>query len=398
MRGLTWSVVALVIGAGSLGAQTDPLDPGRVPHLTLTELTRIGGDDAREGYVLSGVRGVVVASPDEVLVVDGGSKEVRSYGVDGLLKGKLGGEGKGPGEFKAPRDVAVLPDGHLLTWDIQLQRVTRFGPDGSVVGTGVPENTEQMTVMFSEFVGALSDGSWVQRVNGDPFALRNEPEGERRDTVLFKHIGADGTFLGQIVAVEGPRRILMKEGGGWGDETPIFGRELRAELSGDVLLVGLNDAIHFRRFKPDGTELAPLDVPRPPQPATRKRVAFERQRQLEKAEAAAEAAKNRSDRFGSFMADAAARKVEQVKKMEAEESVPAYDNLMTSAEGDVWIRAWPDESTPERRWFRLGDDFRPTGWLDLPENSRLVAVGHGLLVAVARDELDVETVVVYRID
>ncbi|MEJ2239022.1 MAG: hypothetical protein P8X82_12050 [Gemmatimonadales bacterium] len=48
------------------------------------------------------------------------------------------------------------------------------------------------------------------------------------------------------------------------------------------------------------------------------------------------------------------------------------------------------------RWFLMNDDFMPVGWIELPLNEQLLAAGPNRFIVLRKDELDVESVVVYE--
>lgn len=389
-------VTGVLVGAGAAAGQSaDPLDTTRVPRLRVSEVTRVGGHDAREDYLFDGVRDVAVLGPDAFVVLDAGSHEARTYGLDGILREKVGGEGEGPGEFVSPSRVSVLPGGRLMVWDGRLQRASVFELDGSVQTTRAHE-VGPMALFFSGFAGALPDGSFVQRVNPNPLDLRDEPEGARRDTTFFRHVSAEGEPLGPVVSVLGPRRILVKyDRSSWTREPPIFGRELISAVRNETLLLAFTDSLHVRRFAADGTEFAPLRLRRPVRTAGPRRI------EAARAELLADAQEAAATTTGSSMPALSALqrgRVESLRDRPAEETIPAFAGLLVGADGTLWIREYPLPGEPKgQRWFRMGEDFRPDGWFDLPESSRFLAAGHGLLVSVAEDDLDVESVVVHRI-
>jgi len=394
-RPLRIAFACMLMGTGAAAGQTaDPLDTVRVPRLAMVELVRVGGDDLRENYLFESVRDAEVLAPDAFAVLDGGSNEARTYGTDGILRRKVGGEGKGPGEFVSAGRMSALPGGRLVVWDGRLQRATLFEPDGSVESTGSPD-FGPMALFFSGFVAALPDGSWIQRLDRNPLDLRDEPEGPRRDTLVFRHVSVDGKPLERVAAVRGPRRILVKyDPTSWAPERPILGRDLISVVKGDTLLLALTDSLIVMRFAADGTALAPLRLPRPARPAGRQLVDAARAELVAEAKAAAAPTGSSLPGMVAFQRG----RIESLNEMPAEETVPAFAGLLVGADGTLWVREYrlPGEPKTER-WFRMGRDFRANGWLDVPEGGRLMAAGYGLLVAVVKDDLDVESVVVHQV-
>jgi len=93
----------------------------------------IGVLDGPAEYQLFDVVAATRQSDGDIVVVDGGTREVRLYNGDGVFLTKLGGRGSGPGEFQNPVQVLVLPGDTLLVWDDALARVNRFDPVGNLV-------------------------------------------------------------------------------------------------------------------------------------------------------------------------------------------------------------------------------------------------------------------------
>jgi len=118
MRRWAWTIAWLLWGVGRLSAQTtDPLDPGAVRRLRVTEVTQIGGDDLREAYVFDRIRDAAVVSSDAFVVLDGGSNEARTYGLDGIIRSKVGGKGQGPGEFASAGRIDGSPKSGVAAGD-----------------------------------------------------------------------------------------------------------------------------------------------------------------------------------------------------------------------------------------------------------------------------------------
>jgi len=74
------------------------------------------------------------AATGRLYATDRTSDTVRVYDAAGVLEQVLGGSGDQPGELRAPRDVAVLPDGTLIVSDTGNDRVQHLGADGAPLG------------------------------------------------------------------------------------------------------------------------------------------------------------------------------------------------------------------------------------------------------------------------
>lgn len=88
------------------------------------------GDGPGDGHELYQVADATVAPDGRILLLDGGSHTVRSYGPQGRLLKSVGGKGDGPGEYQSLRTLRLLASGDLLVYDLVSQRgdPTHAGP------------------------------------------------------------------------------------------------------------------------------------------------------------------------------------------------------------------------------------------------------------------------------
>jgi hypothetical protein len=93
----------------------------------------IGVLEGRDEYQLFDVSAAARQSDGDIVVVDGGTREVRLYGRDGTFMRTLGGRGSGPGEFQNPAQVLVTTADSVTVWDNANFRITRFDSAGAFV-------------------------------------------------------------------------------------------------------------------------------------------------------------------------------------------------------------------------------------------------------------------------
>ena len=100
-----------------------------VPVLTLTEVFRIGDEDAVDGLLLGRPRDMAVDSQGRLYVADSGWDGLLVFSDTGVLEGVIGRAGKGPGEFEHVSAVHIDALDSIYVWDGQLNRITIFSPD-----------------------------------------------------------------------------------------------------------------------------------------------------------------------------------------------------------------------------------------------------------------------------
>jgi len=91
----------------------------------------IGTVEGADEYVIGDPRAIAVGRDGVIYVLDGQVPVLRAYSSDGSFLRDVGREGDGPGEYRSPDGMAVLPDGRLIVRDPPNSRITVFGPDGA---------------------------------------------------------------------------------------------------------------------------------------------------------------------------------------------------------------------------------------------------------------------------
>ena len=199
-------------------------------------IVRLGLRDTEAEHFL-GVQRVRVRSDGSVVVLDGSSAEVRIFDRTGALTAVLGGDGDGPGELRAPRELHVVQADTILVWDNR--GVTRFAPDGSFVSlqaVDVPRLRGFMPESMTIGAHGLPDGSVLAvgyyppenttgRVRNRMLYGRTRIDGETLDTlgwsldrewwVPSSGVGQGRTLLGPQsfwAAGGSPLRIAISEG------------------------------------------------------------------------------------------------------------------------------------------------------------------------------------------
>ena len=90
---------------------------------------RLGRGDS-PGEYFHRVQGMKGSADGGVVVVDGGSQELRFYDFEGRLVKRAGGRGEGPGEFRDPVLVPMAGTDSLLVFDKRLPWAQVLSPEG----------------------------------------------------------------------------------------------------------------------------------------------------------------------------------------------------------------------------------------------------------------------------
>lgn len=103
-----------------------------------------------------------------VIAIDQDDKRLALFDTLGRKQYAVGRNGSGPGEFRFPNRIFVLPGDSIAVWDSGLRRISYFDDTLKFV------RTEQFALWNftggqSQIVGRLSDGRWVAQMESRAF-------------------------------------------------------------------------------------------------------------------------------------------------------------------------------------------------------------------------------------
>jgi hypothetical protein len=98
----------------------------------------IGAPSGQQAYVLSSVFGASLMSDGRIVLVNGGTNNIRFYDPRGRHLMTAGREGDGPGEFRNPFYLFVLPGDTTWVGDYSPWRFHVYAPNGAWVRTVQP--------------------------------------------------------------------------------------------------------------------------------------------------------------------------------------------------------------------------------------------------------------------
>lgn len=109
-----------------------PVDsPGQVE---LEELWRIGGYSDGEGELFGVITQITADADGSVYLLDQQLSEVKVFSAAGEYLRTIGREGEGPGEFRFPQDLFLMPDGTVGVLQLAPGRIVLLTSDGDPVG------------------------------------------------------------------------------------------------------------------------------------------------------------------------------------------------------------------------------------------------------------------------
>ena len=368
--GLFLIALALSVACSPDTGQPDPATDTAMPRPWATAAAGTAALEATSGddVFLSYVWDVTTDSRGNVYVIDGGDAAIIALNPDLTHNRLIGREGEGPGEFGRPAQVQILPGDSILVWDSQLQRITVFPPEGDEPTYVQPLGTQERAGSVWRLTGSAG---YIAR-SSTAYMADGSDEGSTRTTML-RHVHDTGERVADEVLYEYPAsESLVQRGEGFVSMAGHpFGRESFVGIwGGDRIVHTSSEALEVRILNLGGQVETAFSSEVTPIPVTRDELD--------------EAADGLRDAFAQLLQDGAPH------------VWPALTGMVVDDQDRIWVgirRA--DRSTTEWAAFEADGTHRVS--VDLPVEVELYAVRGDRMVGVARDELDVARVRVYRL-
>lgn len=304
-------------------------------------------------------------------VLNSGTGELRFFNASGEFEGSVGREGDGPGEFQRPTRLEALSDDTLVVFDVQLRRLSVIGPEGEAVRT-IPLPGD---LNYVRLVGVLPGGEFVLSSETIRAPTGREPSVNRARLLRMdrrgKPLGEVGEFrTRRWVRLDG-NRITKPEF----DPVTSFG------VGDSLVWVAQGDGYEIRFYDKSGALRRVTRWSGPDRTVTeadRRRWSQEQSRWAETAE----------DR---------ARIEQQLASTVYADQRAAYDVVVGSETGRLWVRDFDPWATEHRRWLVIDGDGRPEGVVATPVGFEVMEVGRDWAAGVTRDALGVPHVMKYRV-
>lgn len=356
----------------------------------------MGGNDPRPDRVLNQVGDAAILPDGSVAITSRMDRQIKVFSAAGEILRIMGREGSGPGEFRALRDLDVLPSGKLAAWDPQLRRVSFFRTDGQFEAS-ISLDFRGLQRLVPTFVGVFPDESVVV-MDGSATSGFRVPPGIRRDTLTFLRLAPNGSIWSEILSVVGPEYFGWVDGQQAGAEALLLGREVRFGLSGDRLVVADTDSLHFHVVTDSGLPLPSISLKRPSRPTLAEDIPLAREERIEFWRGFVES----RPQLSSFRASAEDRimkpMVERVENLEWNPTLPAFSSFLPIDSTEFLIQEFHHPGEDAQRWFLMNGNLSPLGWFEIDTSETLMAGSRERIVVLSRDELDVETVRLLSLD
>jgi hypothetical protein len=359
---------------------------------SLEEELRIGSLEGDLEYQFGQIGLIAVDSRDRIFVLDMQARDVRVFSPDGMYEQTIGQPGSGPGELGAQVGALFMgPGDTLLVPDLANQRVNRYAPNGTSLGS-FPLRLEEGLPMS---IVATRTGVVAEQVR--PLSLPEQPALDSMDFIVT--LATDGSVLDTLMRFPPGAGIDLSNERG--PQRTLFAAEPVWTLSDDMnLFFGITNEYRISVFDPEGNLRRIVTKPVEPPPVTErdKEMMWEVIEQQVRDAVPPEA-------FMEFMQRAR-------QSIGFAEYFPAFVSMSIGPNGSIWVQHLrpPAEVTEEeletydmtqdigsRDWDVFDPDGRYMGVVTMPDRFTPRAFVDDRVYGVWRDELDVQYVARMRI-
>lgn len=297
-----------------------------------------------------------------VVVLDAGAPDLRFFNVDGSLRATAGRAGSGPGEFRGPFKVEVLPGDTVAVWDFSRKVFTYWSLDGDLI----TERPVDHHTTFHE--GELLPNGWLAVPRYDP--ADPPARGQYRQAAeLILYAAGDTRSLGAFPYVE--------MFAGLRDGTPMpFAAKSSFAGGGTPFRIVVGDNSHVPKVR-----------------------VYDREGEFVEEMALHDTREALPSAVWDEQVDAARRQFgggpefeRKVSAWSRPDSTPAFDQLKIDALGRLWVLR--KEDTGMRAAVHANGTLAAD--LQLPDLVEIFEIGADYIIGLQRDELGVQTVQVFR--
>jgi hypothetical protein len=345
------------------------------PELTL------GGLDAAPEYEFFDVAGAVRLSDGRLVVANAGSYELRFYTAKGTYQAHAGRQGGGPGEFERISWIQRHGGDSLVAYDSRQRRLSIFDSVGLFVRSIT--STAPGSPRLPSFIGMFEDGSLLASRAFRPDAVTGVG---RTETPLFRY-RADGDAFDSIGTHPGSEYYVQTTGRGLTVGTLRFGGRTEVRAARDHYYVATTDTYEVQRYSISGILQTIV-----------------RKRHTNLSVTDEDAATSLDAQLAELDNPSFRPVIEELyASMPLPETMPAYGaagtgpSILLDDPGNLWIRELNRPGDDRERWTVFDARGRLQGTLRLPDGLRPFHIGTDFILGVAKDDLDVERVLLYEL-
>ena len=353
---------------------------------TVVEELSIGSLEGDEAYQFGQIGGVDVDADGNVYITDAQAQEIRVFDPAGAYLQTIGAPGGGPGEFgRGVSGVFVVGD-ELVVPDLGNARVSRFTLGGDFIASEQIDLAKGVPLRMDMASGGRLA---AQYRNINPADTTTEPAGDPIVTLALGGATPDTLAVlppGQSLQIKGGQARIRQF-----DPEPIWDADTDGRL-----FTAMNSGWRFQVWAPDGTLQRIITRP------------FERKPFTERDQQVFQDAMRDLLRQQGVPPEAAQNFLSQ---LEFADHYPAFVSLALGPLGSTWVQNFRtgDELVGEEGTTFNVQDLGSTDWgvfdaegrylgvVTFPGKYQPILAKGDRFYGIARDELDVQSLKVYRV-
>jgi hypothetical protein len=351
--------------AGITIVESMAADAGARWAVSDSPLVRIGAVYGDENEQLFRASDGTILRDGTIVVVNGGTDELRFYDANGQFLRRAGGAGDGPGELRSPRRIFRHQGDSLVV--AERTRLSWFGPDGRYLRS-TPLPMIHPEAMFAD--GSLA--GWRFATGQDPFVLGTS----RPQMAIIRWWPLSGDTA-TLALVPGGAVFSMSIEGGIISYDAGFGPHLSIASSGDELIMGDGVRFEVQVRGPDGA------------------IRRIHRREIDAVPVTPEAQR----RYEEYLLSSVRSERQRVRlerlfsEWTLPEQQPYFDRILVDERGHSWLREYTYDARSAARWSILDADGAWIGDLRMPAGLEIWEIGEDYILGLVRDADDVEFVV-----
>ena len=385
--------------ADSAGVAIVTNPPGDAVYATIPPepVLSIGAIDGPAEVLFGRIASVAVDGAGNLIVADAQMSEIRVFDASGAHLQTIGAPGEGPGECRGLAGAWPAADGAIVAADSRFRRITRFGPEGSLIATATLEGPgERPRIRAIRLAGPGAFLSRVESLNlpslegafslEDALESISDPFGSRPE-YLVRH-DLEGTLIDTVATVPGQATRTSARGSG----TNISIEVMRVPFSPPAAATAAPDgrmaattgrSYEFSTYDPSGTIERIVRLADEPPIRTDAHL-----------EAWVRGSTGGREPMDDTQVEAALRRY---REMPLPERLPAWSSLLIADGGEIWARRFAIRGAETVVRDVFGADGGFLGQVVAPASLRIQHVAAGRVTVISTDDLGVERVEVYEL-
>ena len=360
------SILAVAISFQARPTAQDNLQNLQGPLVTI-------GDDLHQ------VRGGAILSDQRIVIANSGNRELRLYSRDGRLIRTIGRPGEGPAEFRAVTNVIVDAADSIFVFDWLLRRISVFSSNGEYARS---VSTAHLTagVAQPDLIGFFGRNEILVglRASIDPTAK----PGIQRPEAKYLLIDRQGRIMDTVATVPDAERWVRHatQAGAFLTAPLPFGKTTSVAVNSANIIFADQGSPEIRVVNRRGVVARASKSPWPSQPLRSSDVEKYKEWRLANVPEVGRAGEQRT-----------------LAEVPIPTSSPSFGRVHSAMTGELLIERFRAVPSDPGEAVLLSRDGRQMLKIRVPAKLEIMWIGEGLLLALTKDELDVEAIAVYRI-